>query len=135
MSSSMSRGVIEMSDQHLDFLNKFLSQYSELILHNGHGDITISIRSAPRRMKEVRFLCGREYRYMVPVPTKRRDRLEYRVTSICREKKGNNDQERRSGSGRRSITPRRKSNIPRNFRLERRILVERRSGYGRRRND
>lgn len=124
-----------MRDSNLDCINKFLDLYYELLSHDGYGDITVNVRLAPGNQKEIRLFCGREFRFLVPGRGKHRGKSRYRVMREQVNSNGYKGPERRSGRDRRSGKLRRLQNIPRNFKLERRVLADRRSGYGRRRND
>ena len=126
-----------MDDRHLVFLNKFLDLYRELISHDGFGDIEVRIRNCQGRQKDVFLFCGREYRFRVPVPSGGDGMNRYRVTARAPRKTGGyQGVERRSGRDRRDgARQRRQSTVPRHFKLERRVSGERRSGYGRRRDD
>nr|WP_319393881.1 hypothetical protein [uncultured Desulfobacter sp.] len=127
------------TDPNLAFLNKFINLYQEMITHDGYADITVNICLMKRNIKEVRLQCGREYRFYIPCPEKAWAQDRYRIIdtatgSAWEEISG--QPERRGGKDRRDYTnPRRKGYVPRNFKLERRTLVDRRTGKGRRRDD
>jgi len=131
-------GADEMNDQNQSFLQKLLFLYQELLAHDGYGDLSISIRRLNSREKEVRLLCGREYRFRVTtavsgaVPRQRRSYFPVPAKNWS----GYDGPERRSGQARRERRNlRRTRNEPRHFKLERRMVGERRSGWGRRRDD
>ena len=128
-----------MTDQNLAFLEKFVSLYRELLTHDGYGDIQINIRLAKRCQKEVRLLCGREYRYRIDIPENNlwNSYEILKKETVEKEKKTEGDKPAYTGPERRSekdrrIFRRRRKDIPRNFKLERRINPARRSGRDRR---
>ncbi len=127
-----------MNDQNQRFLQKFLFLYQELLAHDGYGDLSINIRRLNSREKEVRLFCGREYRFRVTTVVNgaapRQRRSFFPVPA--KNRSGYDGPERRSGKARRERRdPRRTRNEPRHFKLERRMAGERRSGWGRRRDD
>lgn len=130
-----------MTNQEIAFLKTFLAIFQDLLAHEGYGDIEIHVRRLPGRRKEVRLRSGREFRYIVETPAKGAPRQRYRIVEA--PPAGEPDPaepyrgpERRSGLDRRDYAnPRRKRNLPRDFRLERRVNPDRRKGRGRRRDD
>ncbi|WDP88215.1 MAG: hypothetical protein HUN04_24720 [Desulfobacter sp.] len=124
-----------MSDP-LAFLEKFITLYRELLAHDGYGDMAINIRLAKRGQKEIRLLCGREYRFRIDIPE---DNLWPSYKVMVDEAVAEGDKpaytgpERRSGEDRRTYQ-RRQKDIPRDFKLERRVNPDRRSGLDRRRS-
>ena len=122
-----------MTDQNINFLENFLHLYQELLEHDGFGDISVHIRWVRRDRKEICLQCGREYRYLVDIPEDNREWNTFRVVQTGRSPSGYMGPERRSQKDRRdSGSQRRSRDVPRNFRLERRVMSERRSGKDRR---
>lgn len=125
-----------MNDQNLEFLNKFVSLYQDLITHEGYGDIEVKIRLINSKKKEVRLLCGKEYRYQVSRTNGSDITISYDQIGVQRNNSGFIGEERRKGEERRDFTSQRRQNTePRHFKLERRLGVERRNGRGRRHDD
>ncbi len=128
--------ALHMTKQEIAFLETFLSLYQDILAHEGFGDIEVSIRLLPGRRKEVRLRSGREFRYVIEVPAKGTSRKRYRIIEEPADRAAYRGPERRSGLDRRDYdNPRRKRNLPRDFRLERRVNPERRKGRGRRWDD
>lgn len=125
-----------MSDQNILFLNTLIALYQEIIAHDGYGDMEVSIRLLPGRKKEVRLRCGREYRYLIAVPSSLKEQKRYRVIEERPDGPGYRGPERRSLPDRRDYSsPRRSKSQRRDFRLERRVNPDRRKGRGRRHDD
>ena len=125
-----------MSDQNLEFLNKFISLYQDLIAHDGFSDMEVTIRLVKRNKKEVCLKCGREYRFPIIVPEGKADWKAYRAVEVVPDRGGYRGAERRSGKDRRDYSRnRRRVNLPRDFKLERRKLTDRRLNRGRRSAD
>ena len=123
-----------MHNQELSLLNKFLELYEDLIAHEGYGDMHVSIRKSQGKKKHVSLFCGREYNFDVVVPSNRRSRYKLVDTSCFRN--GYSGPERRKVPSRRTESNRRKrGGEPRNFRLERRLITDRRKNRGLRFND
>ena len=131
-----------MTDQNLEFLNQFIRLYEDLMAHDGYGDIEVNIRLFKHDIKEVSLRCGREFRYRIPVPESGLGRYQAAAAGAGEYRAGEHAEagytgpERRSGKDRRDYSSnRRRKDVPRNFKLERRVLPDRRSGRGRRRDD
>lgn len=125
-----------MKDQQIAFFNTFIAIYQDIIAHEGYGDIEVNVRLLPGKKKEVRLRSGREFRYVVEVPANGTPRKQYRIIEEPVRNDAYRGPERRSGVDRRDHdNPRRKMNLPRNFRLERRVKPDRRKGRGRRWDD
>ena len=130
----MTSKAFKMVDQNLLFLEKFIRIYEGLVAHDGYGDMEISVRLGQGRKKEIRLRCGREYCFTVPCPRKDEGLANYKIVSIANPKSEHLGLDRRCVKGRRNGQSRRCMDLPRNFKLERRINSERRSGHSRRHN-
>lgn len=121
-----------MRDPNLDFLNKFIELYEELLAHDGYGDMQVNFRMVQGRSKEVRLFCGREYRYLVGPASQHKGRRRYKVVENRSARRSKTGLGRRSEGDRRQGVERRQHAGPRNFRLERRTRNNRRTGPDRR---
>ncbi len=52
-------------------LARITSLYEMLFAHDGYGEMTVELRYLRKREKEVIIRCGKQYRYVVPVPENR----------------------------------------------------------------
>lgn len=52
-------------------LARITSLYDMLFAHNGYGEMSVELRYLRKREKEVIIRCGKQYRYVVPVPEDR----------------------------------------------------------------
>lgn len=124
-----------MQNPELSLLNKFIELYEELIAHDGYGDMQLSIRKSQGKKKQVSLLCGREYQFEVVCSPRRQYRYKV-IDSRANSFYAYGDKERRKNDGRRGKVNRRQQNgVPRNFRLEHRIISDRRNKPGGRRKD
>lgn len=121
-------------DQNLDFLKKFLTLYQELLAHDGYGDLDVKVRILNGGEREVRLFCGTEHIFKVQASRGGEVLKKYELVDSEMLKTGYFGKERRKVTERRK-GQRRKSQVPRNFRLERRVNADRRSGRGRRHDD
>jgi hypothetical protein len=48
---------------------KLLELMDDILAHDGYGDIRVEVRILKRRQKEVILHCGKQYRYVIDVPT------------------------------------------------------------------
>ena len=44
---------------------KLISLYNELFVHNGYGEMSVTIKLLRRGQKEIIIHCGKEYRFVV----------------------------------------------------------------------
>ena len=95
--------------------------------------MAVKIRILNKHEREVRLLCGREYTFRVRCPGKGQSGTAARIIDTSQPQLYTGP-ERRKGKDRRA-GQRRVKQVPRNFRLERRVSGERRSGRGRRHDD
>lgn len=49
--------------------NKLLELVDDILAHDGYGDIRVEVRILKRQQKEVILHCGKQYRYVIDVPT------------------------------------------------------------------
>lgn len=123
-------------DDNLEFLNKFVELYEELIDHDGYGDMSVKIRVVQGRNREVRLQCGREYRFVIHRSSSEQRPGRYKIVDTQAGTSPFGGRERRGGKSRRERYDRReKRDKPFQFRLERRLDGERRSSRGRRKDD
>lgn len=131
------KGACGMTDQNLAFLKKFISIYQELLAHDGYGDITVKIRLLQQKKKEVFLQCGREYRFQIDMPPPHQKWRRYKIVDMNVAGGSYSEPDRRSGRDRRDYSRQRRcQELPRNFKLERRLKPDRRrSGQRGRRFD
>ncbi len=116
-----------MTDQNLVFLKKFISLYQDLRAHDGYGDMALRIRLGNRGKKEVCLECGREYRYLIDIPKPHQKWKIYTFVDASKAQRSHSGSDRRSNKDRRDYTRQRRCNeMPRNFKLERRLAPDRR---------
>lgn len=120
------------TDQNLIFLRQLLRLYQELITHDGYGELSINISQINGNQKQVKLQCGKEYTYNIHL-TNRTNPNRYKIVDTAPHIYSG--PERRTNHSRRKTNHRRKNNEPRNFRLERRLEGDRRTGHERRHND
>jgi hypothetical protein len=48
---------------------KLLELVDDILAHDGYGDIRVEVRILKRQQKEVILHCGKQYRYVIDVPT------------------------------------------------------------------
>jgi hypothetical protein len=48
---------------------KLLELVDDVLAHDGYGDIRIEVKILKRRQKEVILHCGKQYRYVIDVPS------------------------------------------------------------------
>jgi hypothetical protein len=53
-------------------LARITSLYEMLFAHDGYGEMSVELRYLRKREKEVIIRCGKQYRYVVPVPENRK---------------------------------------------------------------
>lgn len=59
-----------MATQPPDLVKARLGQlFEELLAHDGYADMSVEMRILKRGQKEVVIRCGKQYRFVVDVPT------------------------------------------------------------------
>jgi hypothetical protein len=49
--------------------SKLLELVDDILAHDGYGDIRVEVRILKRQQKEVILHCGKQYRYVIDIPT------------------------------------------------------------------
>ena len=115
------------NDESLDFLNRFVELYEDLLRHEGYADLTIEVRNRSAIEKEILLKCGKEYRYTVNVSSYRgKSNTARRHFKVVRPRVNSEIHQMKPGKSERRKAQRRKQRGPWNFRLERRINGDRR---------
>lgn len=50
-------------DQSLEFLNKFVELFEEMLCHDGYGDIGVQVRLGSGNLRRVTLHSGKEYEF------------------------------------------------------------------------
>ncbi|MBL4774234.1 MAG: hypothetical protein JKX98_11850 [Alcanivoracaceae bacterium] len=53
------------TQQSLDVMTKIIGLFSDLMNHDGYGDMRIEMRILKRGQKEIIVHCGKQYRFVV----------------------------------------------------------------------
>ncbi len=62
-----------------DVMTRFRNLYEELFLHDGYGRIELEMKILRRGQKEIILRCGKEYRFVIDFPTKRKLKMDDQV--------------------------------------------------------
>ena len=57
-----------LTQQHDAVLQKIAALYEDIFLHNGFGELKVTMRFLKRGQKEVVVICGKEFRYVMDYP-------------------------------------------------------------------
>ena len=54
--------------EHAAIMDKIGALYGELFLHDGFGELRVTMRFLKKGQKEIVVACGKEYRFVVDYP-------------------------------------------------------------------
>jgi hypothetical protein len=57
-----------LSGAHEPIIDKIVELYHELFLHDGFGELKVTMRFLKKGQKEVVIACGKEFRFVVDYP-------------------------------------------------------------------
>lgn len=57
--------IPKSTHQSLDVMTKIIGLFSDLMNHDGYGDMRIEMRILKRGQKEIIVHCGKQYRFVV----------------------------------------------------------------------
>lgn len=57
-----------LSEDHASVMRKIRELYQELFLHDGFGELRVTMRFLKKGQKEVIVICGKEFRFVVDYP-------------------------------------------------------------------
>ena len=57
-----------LSAEHRPILEKIEDLYRELFVHDGFGELKVTLRFLKKGQKEVVIACGKEFRFVVDYP-------------------------------------------------------------------
>lgn len=117
-------------DQASTFLNQFIYLFEDVLQHDGYANMQIEVRNIGGFDKEILLRYGKEYRYKVNgLFYRNKKKTSERYFKVSRIHKKKPVHEKREGKKERRKEERRKNMLPRDFRLEKRIGVDRRKRY------
>lgn len=60
--------MIGEADEHEPILCKIRELYQDLFLHDGFGELRVTMRFLKKGQKEIIVICGKEFRFVVDYP-------------------------------------------------------------------